>query len=165
MKFGYLDNIDDIDFTLPDFKNDFQSLVSGNFDKLNLYIGAPVWSDKSYLGCLYPPKTSQKNFLSEYAKQFNSIEVNATRYCTPKPSIIQKWYDSVGEDFKFSLKVPQIITHRKDINDSVSRERFNQFLLAVDGLKDKSGLSFAVMANYFKASNFKGLVDFVENVP
>lgn len=165
MKFGFLDSLDLVDFTLPNLKNDFQTFSSVPRSQLKVFIGAPVWSDKNYLARLYPQKTKQKDFLSAYAKQFNSIEVNATRYGTPKPSVIQKWYDSVGPNFKFSLKVPQVITHRKDINDKVSRERFDQFLLAVDGLKEKSGMSFAVMANYFKANNFNGLVDFVENIP
>lgn len=165
MKFGYLENIDGVDFTLPPLKNDFQEQQVVSKNQLKLFIGAPVWSDKNYLGRLYPQNTKQKDFLFEYSKQFNSIEVNATRYGTPKPHVIQRWYDSVGPEFKFSLKVPQVITHRKDINDKTSRQRFDEFLLAVDGLKEKSGICFAVMANYFKSDKFDSLVEFIENVP
>ena len=50
--------------------------------------------------------------LIEYAKQFNGIEFNGTRYGV-KLKVAQNWKEKVGPDFKFSLKLPQFITHRK----------------------------------------------------
>ena len=78
---------------------------------------------------------------------------------------MQKWKDSVADDFKFSLKFPQVITHRKDINEAVAKQRLEDFLVALDFMGDKNGVAFAVMANYFRPDKFEGLVEFVEYLP
>ena len=114
---------------------------------------------------MFPADTKQKDFLQAYGQQFNSIEVAATRYGTPKESTLQKWKDSVPNDFKFSLKFPQVITHRKDINEPVAKQRLEDFLVALDFMGDKNGVAFAVMANYFRPDKFEGLVEFVEYLP
>ena len=165
MKFGHLEILDNVDFSLPAIVNDFECNTKSNFKELNFFIGAPVWGDKNYLGTLFPKDTKQKDFLFQYAKQFNSIEVNATRFGTPKISVLDNWMNAVNIDFKFSLKVPQVITHRKDINNVKARNQLDQFIYAVDHLGNNSGMSFAVMANYFKADQFNSLVDFIQNIP
>ena len=63
------------------------------------------------------------------------------------------------------MKVPQVITHRKDINDYTAKIKMDEFLMAVDRLGDKSETSFAVMAKYFDASKFKDLKLFVNSWP
>jgi len=165
VKFGHLEILDNVDFSLPAFENNFGVKSKIDFKELNFYFGAPVWGDKNYIGVLYPKGTKQNKFLHEYAKQFNSIEVNATRFGTPKPVVLDNWKSAVSNEFKFSLKVPQVITHRKDINDIKARHQIDKFILAIDHLGNNSGISFAVMANYFKASQFKMLVEFVQNIP
>ena len=70
-----------------------------------------------------------------------------------------------NEDFKFSLKVPQVITHRKNINDDQAKFKMDEFLLAVHQMGSKSGMSFAVMANYFKSSQLDELRTFVNSWP
>ena len=73
--------------------------------------------------------------------------------------------NAVPEDFKFSLKVPQVITHRKNINDDQAKLRMDQFILAIDQLGDMSGISYAVMANYFKSDQMEELIQFIDNIP
>jgi len=166
MKFGQLENLDAVDFSFP--KIEEQYVFKTNpipYSDVQFHFGAPIWGDKNFKGTLYPPKTPQKNFLIEYAKQFNSIEVNATRFGTPKLTTIQKWKDSVGSDFKFSIKIPQVITHRKDMNCDASRYKFDEFCVALDLLGDKNGISYAVMPNYLRKDRFKDLQTFIERLP
>lgn len=167
MKFGQLDSWDDVDFDFPELSGNTRGLLAKlpKVKKPNFYIGAPVFSDKNYKGTLFPVDTKQKDFLKAYGQQFNSIEVAATRYGTPKESTLQKWKDSVPDDFKFSLKFPQVITHRKDINEIAAKQRLEDFLVALDFMGDKNGVAFAVMANYFRPDKFEGLVEFVEYLP
>lgn len=167
MKFGQVNDMDLVDFKLPIIGEETKTILSNlkSSNNLNFYFGAPGWSDQKFKGLIYPPKTPAKNFLSEYSKQFNSIEVNATRYGTPKENVLKKWYDSVNETFKFSMKVPQVVTHRKDINDYTAKIKMDEFLTAIHRLGNKSGLSFAVMAKYFDASKFKDLKLFVNSWP
>ena len=123
MKFGQVDDLDAVDFSLPTLdkitKTNLSSLRKDN--NFKFYFGAAGWSDVKFKGIVYPQKTPAKNFLKEYANQFNSIEVNSTRYGTPKRHILDRWVNSVGDDFKFSMKIPQLVTHRKDINDRTAK--------------------------------------------
>lgn len=167
MKFGVTDeNIDAIDFSLPEV--DLQFLDIGEkipYHKVEFRFGAPVWADKNYVGTLYPEKTPQRLFLHTYAQKLNSIEVNATRFGTPKISTIQKWKDSVPDDFKFSLKIPQVITHRKDMNDDTAKYRLDEFFVALDTLGKNNGISFVVMPNYLKYEHLNKLEKFVIRLP
>jgi len=167
MKFGQLDTWEDVDFNFPDISLNTKGYLSKltKVNTPNCYLGAPVFSDKNYKGTLFPANTKQKDFLIEYGRQFNSIEVAATRYGTPKESTLQKWKDSVPDAFKFSLKFPQVITHRKNINEPAAKQRLEEFLVALDFMGTKNGVAFAVMANYFRPDKFNALVEFVEYLP
>ena len=140
-------------------KTNLSSLRKDN--NFKFYFGAPGWSDVKYKGLFTPRKHLLKNFLKEYANQFNSIEVNSTRYGTPKRHILDRWINSVGDNFKFSMKIPQVVTHRKNINDYTAKMKTEEFISAVDQLGNKSGINFAVMAKYFKSSQFKELESFI----
>lgn len=165
MKFGVLENTFDVDFTFPPILNHFNSTFDAKELPLKFYFGGPVWGDKNYLGNLFPPKTKQKDFLKTYGTQFNSIEVNATRYGTPKLETINHWKNEVPEGFKFSMKIPQVVTHRKDINDDTARYKLDEFLVVLDTLGSKNGVAFGVMANYLRPDNFKGLEKFIQSLP
>jgi uncharacterized protein YecE (DUF72 family) len=166
MKFGVIDNIDNVNFTLPELDPNY--LVCQKpipYKQVEFRLGAPVWADKNYVGTLFPPKTPQRLFLHAYAKQFNSIEVNATRFGSPKPHIIDRWKDSVPEDFKFSLKIPQVVTHRRDMNEPAARIRLDEFFVALDRLGAHNGVSFGVMPNYLRFEHIDRLRLFVEHLP
>ncbi len=167
MKFGKIEDLEGIDFEFPPLPSLTKEVLKTlpKPKKVEFYFGAPVWSDKNYKGSLYPPKTPQKDFLKAYSQQFNSIEFNGTRYGVPKQNSLDKWKAETPDNFKFSMKFPQVITHRKNITDKDAKERLEQFLFALDYMENKTGVSFAVMANYFRPDKFSTLVDFVESLP
>lgn len=167
MKFGNIEDKMGIDFTFDDLSLLSQEVLSSLPKKklVNFHFGAPVWSDKNYKGTLYPFKTPIKNFLKAYTEQFNSIEVNATRYGTPKVTTLEKWINETPDDFKFSMKFPQVITHRKNIMEDTAKEQLERFLIALDLIGNKNGIAFAVMANYFRPDKFSVLEDFVKYLP
>ena len=106
MKYGFLSDITGVDFSLPSSPNFIKHLNPKECtNELQFYIGSSTWSDKDFRGHFYPQKTPQKNFLLEYGKQFNTVEVNSTRYGNPKPSTLDRWKNSVPDNFKFSFKV------------------------------------------------------------
>ena len=129
MKFGQVTNLDSIEFDLPEIPNRTKELLNKSTTEksVKFYFGAPGWSDINYKGNIYPRKTSSAKMLIEYAKQFNSIEFNGTRYGVPKLTTAEKWKDKVNKDFKFSMKLPQFITHRKNINDIESYQKIDEF--------------------------------------
>lgn len=167
MKFGKVDTVEGIDFTLPDFTifngNVFEP--SAKHQELDIRVGCSVWSNKDYVGNLFPPKTSQKNYLKEYSKQFNTVEVNSTRYGMPKLSTLKTWHDNANDGFKFSFKMPQVVTHRKDINCDEAKVRLDQFFEGIYSIKEKVGTTFMLLPQYFGVQRKVELIEFIANLP
>ncbi len=48
---------------------------------------------------------------SKYIKEFEVVEVQRTFYDLPRKNTVEKWRESAPEDFEFTLKCWQVITH------------------------------------------------------
>src|SRR5215211_5252311 len=58
-------------------------------------------------------KFSPKKMLAFYSERFNSTESNYTFRRMPSESTLANWAAQTPEQFRFSLKAPQEITHFK----------------------------------------------------
>ena len=70
-------------------------------------LGTMGWSYPFWVGKLYPKDIKPSGFLAEYAKHFNSVEIDATFYRIPSESTIESWRNQVPSSFKFAVKFPQ----------------------------------------------------------
>jgi len=59
-----------------------------------------------WVGCCGLPEGLEK-----YAKRFKVLEINSTFYKLPKLETAERWRKKVPEDFKFSVKCHQGVTH------------------------------------------------------
>jgi len=164
MHFGRLENIENVDFSLPgdhpaNTKYLKESIPS---KKPEVYIGCPVWTDRGYVGKLYPPKTRSEDFLYHYCRQFNGVEVNATHYNIPHPSVIKKWKEAAVPGFKFSPKFPQVISHRKDFYER--NELIDHFIGTVYELGQNLGRSFIQFPPYLKPDQLENIYRFLESL-
>ena len=117
---------------------------------VKIHLGTAGWDYKDWVGPFYPKLIDSYKRLDFYTKFFNIIEINTTFYSLPKFSIVQNWNDQVPEDFKFTVKVWQEITHKfKDANieDSIS-----QFFYRLSPLKDKIFAYLLQFPPWFKYS-------------
>ena len=163
MKFGNVDNPENIDFTLPPDHPDTKKVLNrqkGNTD-FNLFVGCAKWN-KADLKGFYPRGT--KDELEYYATQFNSIELNATFYRIFPPDTFAKWYDKTPDGFKFFPKLNQEISHWKRLNDDV-KPVVDNYLYSASNLKEKLGTIFLQMHNNFAPKDFERVVNFVESWP
>ena len=85
----------------------------------------------------YPQNLKAGQYLSFYSQHFNSVEVDSTFYGIPRVRTVENWFDQTPQDFVFTLKVPQIITHEKRLQNC--REEWNTFLKVTANLKHKRG--------------------------
>ena len=167
MKFGKVDSIEGIDFTLPAVDSRSKTILAG-FQKTNspeIRIGCSVWSNKDYVGSVYPEKTPQSRFLEAYTEQFNSVEVNATRYGMPKETTLEGWRVKAPAGFKYSFKVPQPITNRKDLNDPEGIARMDQFVAGMRLMGEKAGTSFIMLPQHFGLDKLDQLSTFLGSWP
>jgi uncharacterized protein YecE (DUF72 family) len=169
MNFGQLDadQLNGVDFSLaPDGFQTKKTLKKGSpVKKPKFYLGCAKWGRKEWVKLIYPPKTKAANFLDEYVKQFNSIELNAVFYNIPKPELIRKWklkaVENAVKGFLFFPKFSRGISHMKrlkaagDATDCYlsSIHEFGKFLgPCFIQLSDKfSPTSFDILEGYLKA--------------
>ena len=117
MKFGKVENPEEIDFTLPPDHPDTQVVLNSKAknSKPQLYVGCAKWN-KQDLKNFYPRGT--KDELGYYSRQFNSIELNATFYRLFPKDQFEKWQEKVPDGFKFFPKITQTISHLKRLIDA-----------------------------------------------
>ena len=99
--------------------------TKGGMDRGNIFLGCSGWAYPSWKPDFYPPKLSPKKLLEFYATRLNSVEVNYTFRSLPSESTVQSWIAATQENFRFSFKAPQRITHILRLRDCAeSLERF-----------------------------------------
>jgi uncharacterized protein YecE (DUF72 family) len=76
-----------------------------------VYLGCSGWAYSSWKPSFYPQSIAAREFLEFYATRLNSVEVNYTFRSLPSEAIVRLWLDSTSDDFRFSFKAPQRITH------------------------------------------------------
>lgn len=65
-----------------------------------------IYSDMVKVGCCGFPVS-----MKEYFKKFRVVEIQKTFYKPPKPETAEKWRVMAGDDFEFTVKAFQVITH------------------------------------------------------
>jgi uncharacterized protein YecE (DUF72 family) len=102
---------------------------------------------------------SPSDYLGWYAGQFPIIEVDSTFYRVPTRRMVHGWRDHTPEDFRFTLKVPQTITHNKQLEDCT--RDVEEFVAAVEPLGEKLCCALLQMG-YFNRGQFPSLESFLE---
>jgi uncharacterized protein YecE (DUF72 family) len=102
-----------------------------------ILVGTSGFAYKEWKGIFYPPDLPAKKYLSFYAQQFRTTEINNTFYRMPTAKLCEGWYAEVPSDFSFTLKVSQRITHFKRLRNV--DDEMNFFLQSAAGLKEKLG--------------------------
>ena len=75
-------------------------------------------------GRLYPAKLAKRRWLEEYAKHFDTVEVNSTFYRLAKRSGVEGWVAQTGPGFLFAVKASRYLTHVRrlvDIEEGIKR--------------------------------------------
>ena len=76
-------------------------------------IGTQGWNYDAWVGPFYPSGTKPADFLTVYARAFDTVEIDSTFYATPPARTFASWRARVAHrpGFTFALKLPQEITH------------------------------------------------------
>jgi len=166
MKFGKLDSIDLVDFSLPSSSANALHHLQ-NLEKTNqlpkFYIGCTGWSMKEWVGNTYPKGAKPKDFLNYYGEQFNTIELNTTHYRIPDEMTIEKWKNETPDDFRFCPKIPQSISHGRDLG--ISGNNIGLFCDRIRLLNEKMGCCFMQLPPYFDTKRVDLLRQFLTNFP
>ena len=105
---------------------------------MNLYVGTSGYSYKEWKGSFYPEKLAAKDMLPYYSSKLPAVELNNTFYRLPKRSMVESWKEQVPENFRFSVKASQRITHFKRLKDAADETKY--MLDTVSALEDRLGV-------------------------
>lgn len=62
---------------------------------------------------MYEPGTRPDGYLTAYAREFSTVEIDSTFYGIPQPERVRRWAAQVPDGFTFALKLPREITHNR----------------------------------------------------
>lgn len=83
----------------------------------SINLGTSSWQFDEWRGVFFPAGLTRSHYLTYYAGQFNSVEVNTSFYGIPRPATLLNWIESVPSGFTFCLKFPRAITHEKRLDN------------------------------------------------
>lgn len=165
MDFGKVpDNeLANIDFTLPPDPEVNQKILKKGKGKTKFYIGCAKWGRKDWVGKLYPAGTKEKDFLAQYATQFNSIEFNGFFYNVHSREQVEKWVSMVPKNFLFCPKFTQSITHLRRLKNA--KNELDTFLNVVDAFGKHLGPIFLMPHPQMGVSKKEDIEAFIADVP
>jgi uncharacterized protein YecE (DUF72 family) len=76
-----------------------------------LFVGTSGFAYKEWRPEFYPADLKAAEMLSFFSRRFNSVEINNTFYKMPTEKVLTQWVEQTPEEFRFTLKAPQRITH------------------------------------------------------
>jgi uncharacterized protein YecE (DUF72 family) len=82
-----------------------------------VHVGCSGWVYRHWKGGFYPEDLPQKRWFERYARQFDTVEINASFYREPLASTFDGWREKAPPGFRYAVKANRFITHNKKLID------------------------------------------------
>ncbi|RZK60224.1 MAG: DUF72 domain-containing protein [Pedobacter sp.] len=119
------------------------------------HVGCSKWGRKEWKGMLYPKGTKENEFLQEYARHFDHIELNSCFYSLPSPYEMKRWKEQVdasgNKNFTFVPKISRSISHIKRLVDC--KDLVDRFMESVKEFGPSLGPIFLQVSDNFRPKN------------
>ena len=129
----------------------------------NVLIGTQGWNYDAWVGPFYPSGTRPADYLSVYARAFDTVEVDSTFYAIPSVRTVRGWAARTPAEFRFALKLPQEITHENRLRESGELSKL--FFDRARELGDKLGPILIQLGPDFTPAELPGLAGFLPLLP
>lgn len=80
-------------------------------------VGCSGWNYRHWRGRFYPDGLPVKAWLSFYAEQFDTVEINNSFYRLPKAETFDAWRRQAPSNFVYSVKANRFLTQAKKLKD------------------------------------------------
>lgn len=128
-----------------------------------MYLGTSGWAHRDWVGLLYPHDMPPTEYLTAYAQQFNSVEIEHTFFAMPSRHTVQSWQRRTPQDFVFSPCLPRRLTHVQRLHDTQSL--LEDFIATVSALGDKLGPILVQLPEDFRSVEQESLEAFLGMLP
>ena len=126
-------------------------------------IGTQGWNYDAWVGPFYPAGTRATDYLSVYARAFDTVEVDATFYAIPAVKTVRGWAERTPPGFSFAVKLPQEITHERRLKDC--HDLAEKFFDTMRELGAKLGPVLMQLGPEFGPGELPALAEFLPRVP
>jgi uncharacterized protein YecE (DUF72 family) len=103
---------------------------------MTVLIGTSGFSYKDWVGPVYPEDLPKQEWLSFYASEFKTCELNFSYYRIPDARTLASMAAKVGEGFQFAIKAYKGITHEREEAQATLASQMEQFTQALAPLID-----------------------------
>jgi uncharacterized protein YecE (DUF72 family) len=103
-------------------------------------LGTSGFSYDDWVGVFYPPDLPKREWLTFYAREFDTVELNVTYYRARRHTVLG-WIDRTPSDFVFAVKAFGGLTHERREPD------FAGFVEAIEPLRQAGKLG-CVLAQF-----------------
>jgi len=123
---------------------------------MRLHVGCAQWTHPDW-----PQPAREK--LRAYASWCTAVECNTTFYATPARSTVEKWAAQTPPEFRFVVKLPQLISHERRL--SGVEVELRAFLSAIEPLADRNHALWIQLPASFSPTDLGTLAAFLHNAP
>lgn len=99
-----------------------------------IFVGCAGWALPREHAAKFPIEGTH---LSRYSGRIHAVEINSSFYRPHQPATYARWAASVPESFRFSVKVPKLVTHGLRLVGA--QEMLDRFMKEATQLGDKLG--------------------------
>jgi uncharacterized protein YecE (DUF72 family) len=143
--------------------------------------GTCSWKYDSWQGIVYSPN-AKNNYLNEYSKKYNTVEIDqwfwslfgVDKIALPLPNVVKEYSNSVPDDFKFTVKIPNSISlthfYRKHKTEPLtenpfflSNDLFDRFLNSLETMRPKLGM-LMFQFEYLNMQKMPSMMAFIDKV-
>jgi uncharacterized protein YecE (DUF72 family) len=104
---------------------------------MKCWIGTSGFQYAEWKGTFYPEDLPAAKMLPFYAERFSTTEINYTFHRIPAAKTVENWKQLTPDNFRFSLKAPQKITHWSKLRECT--DTLEYFCKVATGLGERLG--------------------------
>jgi uncharacterized protein YecE (DUF72 family) len=105
--------------------------------QLTARVGTSGWQYAHWRGDFYDRHLPTASWLEEYARRFDTVEVNNTFYRLPESRVFVDWRGRVPAGFLFAVKMSRYLTHIRRLRDP--EEPVRRFVARAEHLRNHLG--------------------------
>jgi uncharacterized protein YecE (DUF72 family) len=115
---------------------------------MKIWIGTSGFQYPEWKGKFYPATMPAAKMLAYYSERFSTTEVNYTFRSIPSEAALSRWSAATPDDFRFSFKAPQRVTHFAKLKGCA--EILDVFASAISKIAEKAGIVLFQLPPTFK---------------
>jgi len=133
-----------------------------------ILVGTSGWGYDEWVGPFYPKNLRKEDYLLYYSEIFYTNEINTTFYNIPSRWVVENWANKTPQNFLFSAKIPQSVTHKHKLDSRNCLDDLDNFLRVMDPLiESKKLIAFLIQLppSFNKKEHFNSLKEFIDKWP